>query len=127
LSTFSYHYSKLDSTDLDPSELNERERDKLVASAEFLSEKFRSLQISNPDESEKIAMQLLNNPFFNASAPVFQRLTIIYRKRKDYASEIDAAQTFLKFYQPQYGGNMWVDVFEARIKKANILLQKQFQ
>lgn len=88
------------------------------------TETFLHLPKDDFNATESLAIALLENPAFNQSVIVFKRLAIMYRKQKDYSSEVDAIKFFFDNYQPEYGGDMWRDVFVPRLSKAKKLLDK---
>lgn len=99
---------------------NKKEEQKVLQ----MFQQFEQLSKDDFPNIELLAIKLLEESYFISSAPVFKRLAITFRKEKDYDSEIDAIQIFLDVYQPQYGGAMWKDVFEPRLKKARTLASK---
>lgn len=105
--------------DVIKSERENHENFKLFLNAEQFS-KQNKLQQSND-----ILLSLISEHHANFTADIFWRLAINYRKQKDYQSEIKAIQRFISDYQPEYGGDMWLDKFLPRLEKAESLLDKQ--
>lgn len=96
----------------------------LEKSARSTFDVFLAMPKDDLEDIVTISFNLLENPSFHMSAPVFERLAITYRKQHDYTSEVDSINAFLNDYQPLYGGEMWKDVFIPRLRKTKNLLNK---
>ncbi|MFA9492460.1 hypothetical protein [Streptococcus sp. E17BB] len=66
-------------------------------------------------QSNELLLPLIGQKGVDFTAPLYERIAINYRGLKDYQAEIAICENFLKYEQPKYGGDMWIDTFKKRI------------
>lgn len=72
-----------------------------------------------PKMSNDIIYRIIENEKPDATAPMYLRIAINHRKLQEYQEEKDILERFLKYEQPRYGGDMWIEKFEDRLNKVN--------
>lgn len=97
-------------------DLKQDEFIKIIEKAEQLSKS------GNSNESNSLLLPIRN--LTDQSARVYKRLAINYRKLRLYDNEIKIIEEFINEQQPKYGGAMWLDYFEPRLKRAKELAHK---
>ncbi|WP_339014214.1 hypothetical protein VNN36_04490 [Lactococcus garvieae] len=78
----------------------------------------------NISDSLDILTELQLQGDFEQPARLYERLAINYRKIKDYDKEIEVITEFLSTQQSKYGKDMWIDHFQTRLEKAELLKNK---